>query len=193
MTQLKETMPLRTANGAESGIAARRISGGRFLTVGVALSAALGLAGIGLGVSALTSVPNTGPTGATGAQGQPGPTGLTGATGATGLRGATGPQGVPGPAGTIKATQLVSPTALVSAPDPALWTTLVATTSCPSGTVLLAGGAQVWAVGAADRNVELRSSFPLTKTSWRTVAWVTGPLGVGNTMTLKPYVLCGTP
>jgi hypothetical protein len=191
MTMLRQKPPPRADNGAFAPMGVTRSNRpGRLLTVGLAVSAALGLAGIGLGVSALTSVPNSGPTGATGAQGVPG---LQGATGPTGPRGATGAQGVPGPPGTIKATELVSPTAIVSAPDPALWTSLVATTSCPSGMVLLSGGAQVFAPGAADRNVELRSSFPLTKTSWRTVAWVTGPLGVGNTMTLKPYVLCGAP
>ena len=191
MSMLKQSAPLHSGNGAFEGSGMpRKNRPGRLLTAGLALSAALGLAGIALGVSALTSAPKSGPTGApgpTGPQGVPGPQGIQGPAG---IRGATGSQGA---AGTIKAAQLVSPTGIRSAPDPAIWTTLVATTSCPSGMVLLSGGAQVFAPGAADHNVELRSSFPLTKDSWRTVAWVTGPLGAGNVMTLKPYVLCGTP
>jgi hypothetical protein len=101
---------------------------------------------------------------------------------------------VAGPAGTIAKATVLRPTALVSAPDPAVGTVLVAQTTCPANTVLLSGGGQVSAPGpAADRNVELRGSFPLDSTTWQTVAIVSGPLGTGNSMTLRPYVLCGTP
>jgi hypothetical protein len=70
---------------------------------------------------------------------------------------------------------------------------LDAKTSCPAGKTLLSGGAQVSAPGVtADRNVTLRSSFPDNNTTWETVALVTGPLGPGASMTMTPYVVCGT-
>ena len=70
----------------------------------------------------------------------------------------------------------------------------MAKTSCPAGKVLLNGGAQVTAPGLqADRNVMLRSSFPINSTKWQTVAIVTGPLGAGAVMTMTPYVVCGEP
>ena len=42
-----------------------------------------------------------------------------------------------------------------------------------------------------DRNVTLRSSFPLNSTTWETVGLVTGPLGQNVTMDQTPYVMCG--
>jgi hypothetical protein len=85
------------------------------------------------------------------------------------------------------------PIPLATTPDPAVGTQVVATTSCPAGTVLMSGGAQVSAPGASDRNVALRSSFPLNSRTWRAVAVVTGPLGSGQMMSMKPFVLCGAP
>ena len=75
---------------------------------------------------------------------------------------------------------------------PGVGTVLVAKTTCPAGKILLSGGAQVSAPGVlADRNVELRSSFPFSTTQWQTVAIVTGRLGTGVVMTMRPYVVCG--
>jgi hypothetical protein len=152
---------------------------------------ALSLAAIGMAASAQISVPTAvnGKTGATGPAGPQGIQGLTGATGATGAVGKTGPAG---PAGTIKTSAPLSAKPLVSAPDPPVGTVLVATTSCFPHQVLLNGGGQATAPGPADRNVEIRSSFPLNAHAWRTVALVTAPLGAGNAMTLRPYVVCGT-
>ena len=63
---------------------------------------------------------------------------------------------------------ILSATSLKSAPDPAVGTVLVAKTSCPLGKILLNGGAQVTAPGVlADRNVTLRSSFPINSTNGR--------------------------
>ena len=102
--------------------------------------------------------------------------------------------GPTGPAGTVTATAIVASTALKSPPNPAVGTVLVAKTSCPTGKVLLSGGAQVSAPGVnADRNVELRSSYPLSTSQWQTVAIVTGSLGSGGVMTMRPYVVCGLP
>lgn len=174
MSMLKETAPFP-----------------RWVLPVVIASAILGLAGIGVGVAALNaSGPGSnglvGPQGPTGTQGATGPQGVPGAAGARGLTGLTGP------AGTVSSGELISATAIVSPPDPQVGSVLVAKTSCPVGKVLLSGGAQVSAPGAAaDRNVYLRSSFPLSSTTWQTVAITSGPLGTGNSMTLKPFVLCG--
>ena len=167
----------------------------------------IGLAGLGTGAYAVATMPAKtsgpqGPAGPQGAMGPQGPQGVPGATGNSGPVGPTGhsgPVGPPGrggpagPAGTIATASIVSSTAVTSAADPAVGTVLVARTSCPAGKVLLSGGAQVSAPGAlADRNVVLRSSFPASATKWQTVALVTGTLGAGASMTMKPYVVCGT-
>ncbi len=91
------------------------------------------------------------------------------------------------------ATELVHPTALVTTPDPHVGTVLVAHTSCPTGKVLLSGGGEVSAPGAGDAAVRVTSSFPVSTTVWQTVATVTGRLDPGTAMTLRPFVLCGTP
>jgi len=145
----------------------------------------LAVAALGVAIGALFSVPAVGPTGAVGPQG---PIGVQGVTGKTGVAGPVGP------AGTIKSTDVVAATALVSTPNPEPGAVLVAKTSCPVGDILLGGGARVSAPGVIpDRSVMLRSSFPLTTSTWQTVSIVTGPLGAGTSMTMKPYVLCGKP
>lgn len=156
----------------------------------VVLALLFGLAGLGVGVAALVRGPQE-VVGPTGAPGGPGPRGPTGAMGPTGPRGAAGPAG---PAGTVKKTSIVSPTADLSGPNPAVGAVVVADTSCPTSEVLLGGGGRVSAPGVlADRNVEIRASFPLNSTTWQVVGEVTGPLGAGKSMSLRPYVICGRP
>ena len=136
-------------------------------------SAALivGLAGLGVGAYTLATMPAK-------TSGPRGPVGPQGLTGPQGPQGVAGPKGVAGQPGTIANTSIVAATALTSAANPAVGTVLVAKTSCPFGLLLLSGGAEVSAPGVqADRNVGLRSSFPLNKSHWQTVAIVTGPLG----------------
>ncbi len=150
----------------------------------------VGLVGLGVGAYALATTPAK----TSGPQGPAGPQGAQGPAGRAGPQGPRGPAGPAGPAGTIADTTIVSATALTSATDPPAGTVLVAETSCPPGHVLLSGGAQVAGSDAkADRDVELRSSFPLDKTRWQAVAMVTHPLGAGATMTMKPFVVCGVP
>ncbi len=147
----------------------------------------LGLAGLGVGIYAVAMTPAK-------TSGPPGPAGPQGATGAQGPQGAKGDTGPVGPAGTIDATSIVASTAVTSSPDAAVGTVLVAETSCPVGKLLLSGGAEVTSSSTqADRDVELRSSFPFSKTQWQTVAVVTHTLGAGVSMTMKPYVVCGEP
>lgn len=149
---------------------------------------AFGLAGIGVGVYAVSAIPAK----TSGPQGPAGQVGATGPQGAQGVPGARGGIGPAGPAGALAATSVIASTALSSAPDPAAGTVLVAKTTCPAGKLLLSGGALVSAPGVlADRNVELRASFPLSTTVWQTVGITTGRLGTGVVMTMKPYVVCG--
>ena len=150
----------------------------------------VGLAGLGVGAYAVATMPGktSGPTGATGATG---PQGSNGAAGPAGAKGDVGPAG---PAGTIAATSIFHGTTLVSGPDPQVGAVLVAKSECPSGQILLTGGALVSAPGVvADRNVDLRVSMPLTTKIWQTVAIVTGPLGAGVSMSMRPFVVCGVP
>lgn len=143
----------------------------------------LGVAGLGVATYALATQPAqvSGPQGVQGPQGPQGP------------QGTMGPEGKQGPAGLAETTVLRA-TSVVSAPDPAVGTVLSTKTTCPTGKVLLSGGAQVSAPGTVpDRNVALRESLPLNDTTWQTVAIVTGPLGQGVKMTLTPFVMCGVP
>jgi hypothetical protein len=142
----------------------------------VILALLLGLAGLGVAAYALHTQPAK----------------VSGPTGAQGAQGVQGKQGKQGPAGTLASTSVVRGTPMVSAPNAAPGTVLDAQTSCPTGKILVSGGAQVSAPGVqADRNVTLRSSFPVNETTWETVALVTGSLGPGVSMTMTPYVVCG--
>jgi hypothetical protein len=205
MVLTRDNHPITPIDGEGSSLGPRegsepvRTGWSRGLVIGLAAVTVVSLASAGVAAWAKQSVPSAvvGPNGATGPvgpQGIQGPTGATGLTGKTGAVGKTGATGKQGPAGTIKSSAPLSANSLVSAPDPAVGTVLVATTSCFPGEVMLSGGGQVSASApTADRNIALRSSFPLDAHSWRTVALVTAPLGVGQTMTLKPYVVCGAP
>ena len=55
----------------------------------------------------------------------------------------------------------------------------------------LGGGAQVSAPGLSSKSVALRSSYPTSTNGWRAVGSVIAPLGAGEQMTVRPYVLCG--
>ena|SRR5579872_1776053 len=177
--------PVRSAPGGEVG-------GHPFLVMGMVAAIVLGLAGIGFGTWALVSSPSAGPAGPPGAVGPRGPQGQVGPQGQQGKAGPAGAPGKAGPPGTITSATRVAASGIVSAPNPAVGTVLVAQTSCPVGQVLLSGGAEVSAPGSADRNVVLRSSFPVNSTTWQAVAMVIAPLGKGNAMTMRPFVMCGT-
>ncbi len=154
---------------------------GTVLTTGALV---IGLAALGVGTYALATMPTS----------AAGPRGPVGPQGTTGPQGVAGPKGDTGPAGTLVDTSIVPGKALETPPNPAVGAVLTAKTSCPAGPLLQSGGAQVSAPGVeADRNVALRSSLPVDKMHWQTVAIVTGPLGAGVSMTMKPFVMCGTP
>ena len=172
-----------------------KLSKGNPWSVGILLAAVVGLAGVGLAIAALVIMParTSGPQGPAGAQGQPGPAGVQGAQGVAGVKGPTGPAGPIGPAGNVTKVSIIKSTSIMSSADPQVGAVVVATTSCPKGKILLGGGAEVSAPGLADRNIELRSSFPLNATSWRAIGLVNASLGTGTVMTVTPYVICGAP
>jgi hypothetical protein len=147
----------------------------------------LALAGLGVGAYALATMPAK-------TSGPRGPAGPAGPQGPHGPPGPAGTQGPAGASGTIAGTTIVSGTAETTVPNAATGTTLSAQTSCPTGHLLLGGGAQVTASAAgADNDVALNSSFPLDQTKWQTVAVILHPPGAAVTMVMKPFVVCGTP
>jgi hypothetical protein len=151
----------------------------------------LGLAALGVGIAALVTVPAA-TSGPRGPEGVPGRAGAQGPAGPAGPAGQKGDPGAPGPAGTIAATKIVLGAHASSPPNPPVGTAVTGLASCPAHYVLLSGGARVAAYGAvADRDVALRDSFALNATTWQAVGIVTGPLGVGITMVVAPYVICG--
>ena len=213
LVELGDTQQISQIGGAtsEHGTSDRMILWALIAAIVLALGA------LGVGVIALTSSPNevAGPQGPTGAQGasgaqgvqgvpgpqgpqgsqgatgSPGPTGPQGSTGLTGKQGAPGLAGPVGASGTIAASTVTSGATVLSAADPPVGTTVIATASCPQGEISLGGGAQVSAPGLDSKNVVLRSSFPTGTNGWRAVGSVIGPLGAGEQMALHPYVLCG--
>ncbi len=188
----RQPTDLSTARTPTANLDAPPPKGLRSVLAAVVIAALAGLAGLGVAIWALETVPAVGPQGPQGLRGPQGSPGIQGPQGVQGVQGITGPQGKRGVPGTITAGKVVSGSTLVSAPNPAVGTVLVAKTSCPAGKVLMGGGAQVWAKGVvADRNVYLRSSFPLNSKTWQTVAITSGLLGSGTSMNLKPFVLCG--
>ena len=133
----------------------------------------------------------TGPTGAKGATGFTGLQGPAGATGAAGARGPAGATGATGASGTVVASTPTPGTPVLSATDAPVGTAVSATATCPQGEFALGGGAQVSAPGLSNKSVALRSSYPTSTNGWRAVGSVIAPLGAGEQMTVRPYVLCG--
>jgi len=169
----------------------------RLLVAGVIAALVVALASVGVAVWALTRGPEAcqvGPRGAQGQRGLPGPQGIQGLQGIQGPVGAMGKQGVQGPKGTpgtSRSSQVVSGALMQTGANPPVGSVLTATTSCPAQTVILSGGATVTTTGGSSANVALRSSVPVSSSAWRFVAQVTGALGSGQAMTLKPVVVCG--
>jgi hypothetical protein len=151
--------------------------------VPVVATVVVALAGLGTGIYAIATQPGK-------TSGPIGRTGPTGAPGRTGDTGPAGPAGPTGPAGTVSAATIVSATTVVSAPGAPAGTVVTARTSCPSGTILLGGGAQVSDPGSL-QPAALRSSFPVDATTWQVAAVTVAQLPTGVSMTVKPYVTCG--
>ena len=128
-----------------------------------------------------------GETGSQGARGPAGPAGPTGPTGPTGPVGPQGPQGDPGPSG----SQLVTGTPVTSAPATPRQTLTTATATCPAGTVLLGGGAQITTTATQKDRAELVSSYPSATDTWTAIGVVAiAALPFGRTMTVTAHALC---
>jgi hypothetical protein len=151
-------------------------------TVLLVLALLLGAAGLGVAIYAAHKTAQPGTSGAHG---------KTGATGAAGPAGPAGAQGPAGPPGTVVSPRVTAGSVVATSPSAPAATTLTASTQCPVGKILLSGGADVTAPGAA-KDVALQSSFASSATTWQTTAVVLTALPTGDVMTLKPYVLCGS-
>jgi hypothetical protein len=169
----------------------------RLVWGGLIAALVVSLASLGIAVWALTRPPQTGgvgPRGAQGPVGTRGPQGVQGIQGPVGSVGTLGKQGVQGPKGTpgsVGSSQVVTGAIMQTGPNPSVGTVLTTTTPCPAQMVLLSGGATVTTTAGPSSNVFLRTSIPVSSSAWRFVAQVTGLLGAGQAMTLKPYVVCG--
>jgi len=66
-----------------------------------------------------------------------------------------------------------------------------ATASCPAGTVVLGGGADVTVAPAGqDGRAATRSSYPSSASQWTAVGTVIQNINGGRRVTVTPYVLC---
>jgi hypothetical protein len=111
--------------------------------------------------------------------------GTPGPQGPPGPAGPAGPQGPPGPAGSNR----VVGTPVSTGTNPLVGARVTATAACPSGSVLLGGGAQATTTGSTGR-AALSSSYPSSTTVWTAVGVVTRAPGPGNRMTVTAYALC---
>ena len=111
-----------------------------------------------------------GPQGPAGPEGAPGPEGTPGPQGPPGPEGSPGPQGTPGPEGTPgQDAELVSYTRVEEdSGGPGL------TVTCPPGSQVVSGGAEVTGETSASTLTSLVESYPPDDASWRTVMSGTG-------------------
>jgi hypothetical protein len=118
--------------------------------------------------------------GACTAEGPEGPTGPDGATGAQ------------GPAGPAKSSQRVTGTAATTVNNPNPGVRLSATATCPSGTVLLNGGAVVTRTGGGSGQAAIAESFPSSATTWTATLMIVTNFTGTSTATITPHVVCTT-
>ena len=142
-----------------------------------------------------------GPQGATGEnsvvpgpQGDTGEMGPQGATGENstvpGPQGATGPQGAPGQNGGLNSVTQVTGTTEPFGGNDNVGTTVTATATCPSGS-LVSGGGDVNGNNGKHYAV-ITSSYPSSATTWTVIATLfAGTDANGNPPSLTAYALCG--
>jgi len=88
----------------------------------------------------------------------------------------------------VLAPQVISGSA-VSA-GPALHTTVTATATCPSGTAVVGGGAEVTSSDtAAPGNVQVVATKP-SGNAWLATGVISAPLGGTNKMTVTSWAVC---
>ena len=80
---------------------------------------------------------------------------------------------------------------MTSAANAAQNTLVTATAACPTGKLVLGGGALVTTTATQKSRAVLVSSYPSSTTVWTAIGVVgTAALNAGNTMTVTAYVLC---
>jgi hypothetical protein len=67
---------------------------------------------------------------------------------------------------------------------------LLATATCPTGSVALGGGGRIATAVAPAKVAFVRSSYPSSTTQWTVEAVVIRPLNRDETVTATAYVLC---
>ncbi|HRH31389.1 MAG TPA: hypothetical protein PK950_01865 [Candidatus Paceibacterota bacterium] len=151
-----------------------------------------------------------GPTGSSGSQGpagEKGPTGDRGEKGETGDKGPTGDkgergeQGLPGPAGsggsgeTLAVMRVMGTTSVYTEPSSGTGVSsagaqVFSTATCPEGSFILGGGAEVTTSDTGKEKVVLAASYPSDVYNWQATAAEVADLVAGKTMTLTAYAIC---
>jgi len=132
-----------------------------------------------------------GATGPAGPQGPAGREGPQGPAGPEGPQGPTGPEGPAGPQGVVANTTIVTGTAALTAVAPLVGETSgVSTATCPAGTRLLGGGANVAQGPAAGVRAAVSASYPSSATTWSATAVVT--LTGSGAASITAYAVCGS-
>jgi len=126
-----------------------------------------------------------------GEDGAMGPAGPQGPAGPEGPQGPTGPEGPAGPQGVVANTTIVTGTAALTAVAPLVGETSgVSTATCPAGTRLLGGGANVAQGPAAGVRAAVSASYPSSATTWSATAVVT--LTGSGAASITAYAVCGS-
>ena len=126
-----------------------------------------------------------------GEDGAMGPAGPQGPAGPEGPQGPTGPEGPAGPQGVVANTTIVTGTAALTTVAPLVGETSgVSTATCPAGTRLLGGGANVAQGPAAGVRAAVSASYPSSATTWSATAVVT--LTGSGAASITAYAVCGS-
>jgi len=126
-----------------------------------------------------------------GEDGAMGPAGPQGPAGPEGPQGPTGPEGPAGPQGVVANTTIVTGTAALTTVAPLVGETSgVSTATCPAGTRLLGGGANLAQGPAAGVRAAVSASYPSSATTWSATAVVT--LTGSGAASITAYAVCGS-
>lgn len=113
-----------------------------------------------------------------------------------GVLGPQGPAGQPGPMGPAGKAGVVGSvvdagTPVTSAATAPRGTTIAATAMCPTGKVLLGGGAKATTSSPNASDVALEASYPSSGTTWTAIAAVgIAGLPAGATLTVQAFIVC---
>ncbi len=141
-----------------------------------------------------------GPVGLQGPVGEKGPVGDRGEKGETGDKGERGEQGLPGPTGsgggeTLAVMRVMGTTSVYTEPSSGTGVSsagaqVFSTATCPEGSFILGGGAEVTTSDTGKEKVVLSASYPSDVYNWQAAAAEVADLVAGKTMTLTAYAIC---